>query len=292
MMQPDMSLEALRAIIVGAFPELADSRFRLLAEGWDSIAVDVDDALIFKFPRDADAGRALAMEAALLAAIRPAITTPVPELELFETPRLFSRHRKLAGEHLLAADYDLLSGEDRRHLARAMAQFFAEIHGLDPGVMEAAGATPLGGWPNPDNIRSRALPLLPPNQRELAARTIAAWQALPPDPLGTTYGFFDGHGWNMAFDHDSKRLNGIYDFADSGFGPLHQEFVYPSLVSADLTARIMGEYEAMTGKVLDRERINLLTGILHLTELAWQADDPQHLVPMLLRFYGNWAARQ
>ena len=45
--------------------------------------------------------------------------------------------------------------------------------------------------------------------------------AMPPDPLGTVYGFFDGHGWNMAFDHARGRLNGIFDFGDSGFGPLH-----------------------------------------------------------------------
>ena len=286
-----LSLEPLRAIIIAAFPQLAASRFSLLAEGWDSLAVDVDDDWIFKFPREPDVEKTLAMEARLLAAIGPALSMPVPELELFTTPRLFSRHRKLRGEHLLTAQYDALPIEDRDHLATAMAQFFAQLHDLDPAMMAAAGATPLDGWPAPDYILSRAVPRLPPGQRELAEQTIAAWQALPPDPYGTIYGFFDGHGWNMAFDHASNRLNGIFDFADSGFGPLHQEFVYPSLVSADLTARIVTAYEAMTGRVLDRARINLLTGILHLTEIAWQ-EDGGDMLPTLLGFYANWAARQ
>ena len=288
---PDISLDQLRTIIVDRFPELAGASFALLAEGWDSVAVDVDDRLIFKFPRNDDADRALAMEARLLAAIRPAIATPVPDIDLFEQPRRYSRHHKLRGEHLLTADYDRLPVEDRQHLAEAMAQFFAELHGLDPAVMAAAGATPLEGWPAPDYILTRAVPLLPAEQRGLAEATIAAWQALPPDPHGTVYGFFDGHGWNMAFDHSSKRLNGIYDFADSGFGPLHQEFVYPSLVSADLTARIIDAYEVRTRRVLDRGRINLLTGILHLTEIAWMADGGE-LLPTLLGFYANWAGRQ
>ncbi|MDB5528885.1 MAG: hypothetical protein JWR51_1988 [Devosia sp.] len=52
----------------------------------------------------------------------------------------------------------------------------------------------------------------------------------------------------------------------------------------------MTEYEALTGRVLDRERINLLTGILHLTEVAWEADGA--LLPTLLGFYANWAGRQ
>lgn len=289
--EPTVSLELLRALIVAAFPELAGSRFNLLAEGWDSLAVDVDDAWIFKFPREPAAEKALAMEARLLAVIGPAVSLPVPKLELFTTPRLFSRHRKLPGEHLLTAQYELLPIADRDHLAVAMAEFFAQLHGLDPAMMTAAGATPLDGWPQPDDIVTRALPLLPPAQRGLAEQTLAAWQALPPDTHGTIYGFFDGHGWNMAFDHSTNRLNGIFDFADSGFGPLHQEFVYPSLVSADLTARIVTNYERLTGRVLDRARINLLTGILHLTEIAWQADGGE-MLPTLLGFYANWAARQ
>jgi aminoglycoside phosphotransferase (APT) family kinase protein len=277
-------------IIVKAFPELAGGQFSLLTEGWDSVAVDVDDTLIFKFPRETGTEQSLIREARLLAVIGPAITTPVPKLELFDSPRLFSRHRKLKGEHLLTADYVRLPDADRQRLAEEMAAFFAQLHALDSQSMAAAGAAPLDGWPEPDYILQRAVPLLPAEQRWLAQRTIAAWQQLPPDPLGTVYGFFDGHGWNMAFDHERRRLNGIYDFADSGFGPLHQEFVYPNLISPDLTARIVTEYETLTGRVLDRERINLLTGILHLTELAWEAEGT--MLPTLLGFYANWAGRQ
>ncbi|MDB5537039.1 MAG: aminoglycoside resistance protein, partial [Devosia sp.] len=286
------SLDQFRSIIVAAFPELESGRFSLLTEGWDSVAVDVDDALIFKFPREPDAEVALAREAGLLAAIGPAITMPVPELQLLQNPRLFSRHRKLKGEHLLTADYEHLADKERQRLAEEMAAFFAQLHALDREAMAAAGATLLDSWPAPDYILERAVPLLPAERQARAERTIAAWQALPPDPHGTIYGFFDGHGWNMAFDHQRRRLNGIYDFADSGFGPLHQEFVYPSLVSADLTARIMTDYEAITGRVLDRERINLLTGILHLVEIAWEADGTEQMLPTLLGFYANWAGRQ
>src|SRR5690606_20795878 len=127
--------------------------------------------------------------------------------------------------------------------------------------------------------------------RAYAERTVAAWQRLPPDPYGTTYGFFDGHGWNMAFDHARNRLNGVYDFGDSGFGPLHQEFVYPNFVAPDLTARIASEYEALTGRALARRRIDLLSGVLRLSELAELADDPDH-VPAMIGRVADWAARR
>jgi len=77
----------------------------------------------------------------------------------------------------------------------------------------------------------------------------------------------------MAFDHATGRLNGVYDFGDSGFGPLHREFVYPAWISFDLTARIAERYARMTGRSLDLQRIRLLAGMLRLSELADLGDD-------------------
>jgi hypothetical protein len=285
-----MKLEALRAAITASFPEPSSSGLTLLTVGWDRVAVDVDDRLIFKFPRHAAAAKALVSEASLLRVIRPAVTMPVPDLTLYSGPPLFSRHIKLKGEHLLTRQYDLLPLEPRQRLATEMAVFYAELHGLDARDMEAAGAAPIKPWLRPEEILRRAWPVLPPELRLYAERTVSAWQQLPADPYGTTYGFFDGHGWNMAFDHTTNRLNGVYDFADSGFGPLHQEFIHTNLIARDLTARIVAEYEALTGLALDPQRIHLLSGVLRLSELAELADDADHAAAMV-RAVAAWAAR-
>ena len=92
----------------------------------------------------------------------------------------------------------------------------------------------------------------------------------------------------MAFDHERRRLNGIYDFGDSGFGALHQEFIYSNLVSRDLTARIIDRYEALTGLALDRERIELLTGVHRLSELAELADDSEW-VERQVKVVADWS---
>lgn len=193
------------------------------------------------------------------------------------------------GEHLLTAQYELLPVEPRQRLAADMALFYAQLHDLDAGDMETAGAGPIEPWLPPEEVIRKVRPVLPSRIRAYADHTIAAWRQLPPDPYGTTYGFFDGHGWNMAFDHAAKRLNGIYDFGDSGFGPLHQEFIYTNFIGRDLTARIVAEYEALSGLALDRERIDLLSGVLRLSELAELADDPVHVAAMV-QFVADWAA--
>lgn len=283
--------DALRAAIIDAFPELAEARFVFLTVGWDSVAVDVDDRLIFKFPRHEAARKALLKEVALLPVVRNAVTMSVPDIRAHAGPPLFTSHTKIPGDHLERAQYEGLPETARRRLAADLALFHAEMHALDRERMAVAGATAIEPWFPPREILKKALPALPGDLHSYAERTVAAWNHLPPDPHGTVYGFFDGHGWNMAFDFEAGRLNGIYDFADSGFGALHQDFIYSSMISPDLTERVVTEYEVLTGRLLDRRRIALLTGVHRLWELADQIDDPA-LRPDLVANVLDWARHE
>jgi Ser/Thr protein kinase RdoA (MazF antagonist) len=287
----DDSLETYRDVIVRNFPDLARSRFELATAGWHSIAVDVDDRLIFKFPRHEVAERALRGEAALLAAIRPRTGMPVPDLTIHDGPPIFSRHQKLKGDHLVAAEYDQLPEAARNDLAARLGRFYADLHRIPAATMIAAGARPIEAWLAPETIRAKALPVLPAALARYGAETLDAYEQLGTDPYGTVYGFFDGHGWNMAFDHRRNTLTGMYDFADSGIGPLHQEFIYSNLISPDLTARIVTAYETETGRSLDRRRIDVLSGMHRLTELAELADDPEQ-APEMIRYLATWMARR
>jgi aminoglycoside phosphotransferase (APT) family kinase protein len=275
---------------VAAFPDLSDRHCTLAPRGWDSIAVDVGDRLIFKFPRHEAAAERLRKEARLLAEIQPRVAMPVPDMTLVEGPPLFSRHVKLAGDHLTSGVYAATSPAGRERLAGQLARFYAEIHALDRGPLTALGAGPIGAWLPPAEIARVALPRLPQRHRRRAEEALDAYQRLAPDPLGETFGFFDGHGWNMAYDAGRERLNGVYDFGDSGLGPLHQEFIYSSLSSFDLTDRITAAYEGLTGRRLDRARIDLLTGIHGLSELADLGDNSAALAVGVERVVG-WMTR-
>jgi aminoglycoside phosphotransferase (APT) family kinase protein len=281
----------LRAAIVASFPELQSARFTLHTIGCDSFAVDVDDRLIFKFPRHAEAETRLKAEAGLLAVLRSKVTMPLPDQQLHTGPPLFSCHVKLKGEHLLTAHYERLPIKARERLAADVALFFAELHALDPAAMTEAGAGPIGSWLPPDEILRQAWPLLPQQLRGYAERTIKAWDNLEADPHGVTYGHFDSHGWNMAFDHDAARLNGIFDFGDSGFGDLHKEFVPPSWISSDFVERLAKDYEQLTGRAIDLPRVRLICGVLRLSELGGFANDPVRAEAMV-KSVADWAAYQ
>ena len=282
-------LDVLRDVVIAMFPELATAEFSPRTAGWDCFAVAVDDRWIFKLPRRETAQKALVREAQVLAVIRPAVTMPVPDMQVFPGPPMFSRHRMLEGEHLVTADYDRLPETARDRLAADMARFYAELHRLDMKTMEAAGARPISTWLEPEVILRRVWPVLPAELRSFADRTITQCQQLTPDPHGVTFGYFDGHGWNMAFDLARQQLNGIYDFGDCGFGSLHREFIYSDFISTDLTGRIIAKYEGLTGRVLDRRRITLLSGVLRFMELAEFVDDPG-LGPTVIQNVLKWAA--
>ncbi|SDL17546.1 Phosphotransferase enzyme family protein [Modicisalibacter muralis] len=281
-------INTYKETILSVFPQLKGAQFKPLTMGWHSTAVDVDDRLIFKFPKHQVAKRALLKEARLLEVIRPVVSMTVPNIEIHEGPPTFSYHRKLKGDHLLRVEYEGLSEATRQRMAAELARFYAQLHELDAQSMANAGAEAIEAWQTPDAIRAIALPALTPALRSYAEAIVEAFENLPDDPYGTTFGFFDGHGWNMAFDHAQEQLTGIYDFGDSGFGPLHQEFIYSNFISHDLTERIVTEYEALTGRCIDRRRIDILTGQHRLSELAELANDPEH-VGSMVQYVENWA---
>lgn len=271
-------------------PELADARFRVLGRGWHSLALEADGRLVFKFPRSREAQEALLREASLLSVIRPDIALDVPQMRIHRGPPLFSCHRKLPGAHLLPEGYAALSESRRQRLGDVLGRFYADLHRLDITRMREAGAVAVEAWQSVASVRAKALTRLPADLRRAAGPVVAAFEALAPDPLGETFGFFDGHGWNMAFDRRRGMLNGIYDFADAGIGPVHQDFIYSNFISSDLTGRIITAYQERTGRRIDRRRVDLLTAYHRLSELA-QVEGDESLLGEMIGHVRAWLRR-
>lgn len=279
---------ALRAAIASALPDLAIGGFTLLNDGWDSVAVDIDDSWIFKFPKHAAAAARLRMEAGLLGLLGPRLAMPIPRMVLHERPLVFSQHQKLHGTSLESRDYERLTEARRNALAAVMARFYAELHAVPLAEAEAAGAGPIGAWMDPDEIVAVATPLLPARLVPYLRQTMADYAAIPVEAGERVYGFFDGHGWNMAFDHAAGRLNGVFDFADSGFGEIHKDLSYSNFIAPDLTLRIVARYEALTGRSIDRNRVMLYSAAQRLWELASIGDGADYVADRL-RAVEVWA---
>ena len=256
-----------RALVISTLPQFAGGRFETLAQGWDSVALECD-GWIFKFARTSEAEARLRREATLLGFLKPRITMPLPHMTLWDGPVPFSQHLKIAGESLESEAYALLDEGPRNALAMRMAQLYAELHALPLSRMQQLGAVGVDPWMAPDAILEGAEAKLQRGYKGFLARTVAAYRKLTISGDELVFGYFDGHGWNMAFDHQTGMLNGVFDFADAGFGARHRDLCYSNWISADLTLRIIARYEQLTGRKVDTDLVMLYTSALRLAELA------------------------
>jgi aminoglycoside phosphotransferase (APT) family kinase protein len=279
-----VDLEPFRARIASVAPDLARLPLTAMSDGWDSLAIDAGGAWVFKFPRHAAGTERLRREARLLSLVRRHVSLQVPELVLHEGDEPFSQHRKIPGRSLESADYARLDALERDALAETLAVFYAELHAIPVAEAEAAGAPPGPKWMPASEILERVRPTIPAHLRDFLETTMAAYDAIPADDA-TIYGYFDGHGWNMAFDHEAGRLNGCYDFADSGIGPRHQDLSYTNWIARDLTLRIIARYERLAGIEVNRDRVMLYSAALRFDELAHAFGDPADR----LRAVEDWA---
>ena len=282
----------IAAEVARRLPGFAGRDFVALDPGFDSSACCAEGpdgrTWCFRFPRTAIAETRLRREAAVLAALRPHVAMAVPDLTLHDGRPPFTAHPFIPGIALTPEVWSGLPDAARDGLARDLARFAADLHAIPLDLMRAAGAGRPPAWLPVGAVRDLALPCLPPALRIRAEAVLSAFAALSPDPLGEVFSHFDGHGWNMAFDPDQERLNGVFDFGDSGIGPVHQDFIYSAFISPELTERMVLHYAAITGRTPDLNRIRILTGAYRLQELAEGKDDPVH-GPDQIRNVEEWA---
>ena len=264
---PAAEIARYRAHVIGTLPQFAGGQFTTLTQGWDSVALECD-GWIFKFARTPEAEVRLRREVALLQFLKPRVTMPLPHMVFNDGPVPFSQHLKIPGSSLESADYLRLGEGQRNALATRMAQLYAELHVLPLNRMQQVGATGVDPWMAPDDIIAGAGPRLPRGYKGFLDRTVSAYRKLAITGDELVYGYFDGHGWNMAFDHEMGLLNGVFDFADSGFGARHRDLSYSNWISADLTLRIIDRYEELTRRTVNRDLVMLYSSALRLAELA------------------------
>lgn len=268
-MNPTILPEYVAAI--GAVrPDLRDLPMVLHSRGWDSNAVEVGDT-IFKFPKRDEAVARLRREAGFLALVRPRVPLTVPDMVLHEEPMVFSQHGMIPGGIIETAGYEALGEAGKQGMAERLAGFYAALHTIPVHEAVAVGAEPKAEWPNGAEVLPLLEDRLPREHMSFAERAFAAYALLPEEVQ--VFGYFDGHGWNMAFDHERGVLNGVYDFADAGIGPASREFTYSNLTAPDLTERMIPIYERLSGRRIDRRTVALRTSVQHLSELAEFEDD-------------------
>ena len=196
--------------------EFPGSRIAREGDGQLSVALRVGDDLVVRFPKHALGIERLRFEVRLLDALRPRLTTPVPDIVRVELDRpagsAFVAHRAIPGRILRGRDIAAMAPERVSAVASRVATFLRELHALTARAHEAGvPERPLAGFAA--DLLAEVDELLGdrigPVARQRAERELAALAAVQPR---------DDHvlchtdiGGNVLFDEATDAI-AVIDF--------------------------------------------------------------------------------
>jgi len=257
--QGRVDLAALIARIRGEFPDLAFDRAKLNDFGDDHAAVFLDEAWVFRFPRNAEVAAHTATERRLLDALRPVSPIAVPAYERISASGDFGGYRMIAGQDLSEALFASLAANVQARVLDEIGRFLFALHGLPAELVAAGGnasdgdaARYVGAY---RRRRARLAAVLGPDLLAAADRFYAAL----PGAVATTQAavthrdFTEDH---ILLAPDGERLAGVIDFTDAALGDPACDFTFLWAYGDDAPARVARAYgdEASTAGLLARSR--------------------------------------
>lgn len=212
-------------VIEMQFPAMVPAHVVRLGEGCDSVAFQVNDDWVFRFPKSDDTAAQFAIEAGLLPRIAPRLPLPVPLFRFngapsAEFPRVFCGYRKLPGEPAIR-----LPGEvPFEAFARPIACFLTALHAVPIEHAVSAGVPRQSLLETIEELRAEALADLPRVREVDVAAPVEAWRAFletPPDASRERRAVLlhnDFAAEHLLLDNASATITGVIDWSDVAIG--------------------------------------------------------------------------
>lgn len=231
MMDNDLYINLIRR----NFPHIAIQTARPITRGWDSFVLDVNDALIFRFPLRDDVIPYIEKEMRLLPELEQWLSVPVPHFTYSgqgdeNYPYSFVGYPKIGG---LSLEDERVTREQLAILAPALATFLNELHGFPIGQARqliVEGHTP-EQWRERyqeryEDIRKRVFPLL---AADLCTQSARHWEAFLQNESLFTFQpaliHCDLNCEHIYCDPERGKLTGVIDWGDATIGDPALDFV-------------------------------------------------------------------
>jgi aminoglycoside 2''-phosphotransferase len=278
-----MFTEDYGQIIAACFPDLAIVSCDVHSQGWDSVAVVVNNALIFRFPKRHDVEPQYQIERRLLPALDSALPLPIPDVAFFwpgggAYPGTFIGHHLIAGAPLAN---EHLTPEHTAGIAQQLSQFLSALHRFPINQATRLGVPTFdeAGWREHyqdqfAQIQSHVLPLLDEVAR---ARIMRDWQAFLADKTHFQAALIhhDLADEHILYDPACSLINGIIDWSDTAIGDPAIDFT--GLLAAygeDFTERVLAHYQGEVDASF-RDRMHFYRGVMPLNTVLFGLDTAQ-----------------
>lgn len=222
----EITCEQAAELIAGQFPELAPVRCAPFGIGWDNVALLVNDAYVFRFPRRQLGADLNETEFRLMPSIAPLLPMPVSAAIFVGAANAkfkwsFGGYRMIPGRTACRAN---LTPAQRIDLAEPIAKFLRALHNLDINFASAngAGPDPLGRFDFPRRINQAREQLDYMREHQLFDKVdalLAIVDSTPTDfrPRADVLVHGDLYARHLVVD-DARKLTGIIDWGDVHLG--------------------------------------------------------------------------
>ena len=298
------SLGLYRRSIEKCFPRIQIRDWKPILEGWDSIVVEVNGELLFKFPRRPEVRAQLEKERLLLPELGKVLPVPVPRI-LFvgavegTDDTQFIGYRKIDGVELTS---ELASSVTGQQLALELSRFLSELHRFPVPEALRLKVPDLGAarWRQEyrdyyDRQRRGVFPLLKQNAQEKAH---ALWDGFLSEEDNFAFGpvliHRDLGGEHVLCDPDQGSVAGVIDWGDAAIGDPAIDFAGLLLdCGAEFAQAVLAGYEGQVDKTFWSRVVfyaRIVGGLEALYGLV--VDDESHVQRGLERLHrdlANWA---
>jgi len=226
--------ELAKSLVEMAFPTLKPVSVREFDVGWDNSVFLVNNSFVFRFPRRRIAVPLMESEVRLLPWLSEHVPLPTPDPCYVGTPSpdypyVFAGYTLIPGHTITDAN---VTDDERRTMARPLAQFLAALHSVSPDEARTRGAPPdpvcrLDATRHKptavDRLSSLPEDLIP---RSIKARLRSLLDSLPAikEPSSNTLVHGDLHGSQILVSDDAHELAGVIDWGDMHLGDPASDF--------------------------------------------------------------------
>lgn len=259
----------------GDFPELRFEQTRIIGQGWHHTAVEVNDSVIFRIPREVHEhpANSVAYEVAILEHLAETLPVTIPTPVYISPDGTYYGYPKLPGEVLMDL-YPTFSEEEKDQLVEDWVDTAIAIHrGVSVDMARRLGI------PNFDESHDEEEPAteagllltlegLDKSVIEFARRTREAAVVINMEEH-ISFLHNDLQFQNFLVDPDTRRITGLFDWTDVCIGPLAREFSLGEWVRDETQLeKAIALYRRKTGIRVDMNQARLLKHLEEVSDLA------------------------
>ena len=254
------------------FPELGDVHpCRSLGSGFNSVAVETANGIIFRIAKNEAAGKRYAKEVRLLPRLARVVPTAVPEPRWYAEsaegfPFGLIGYKRIDGQPL---EPEMLATGSEQQLAADLARFLLALHTFplpEARILGVPGREP--GQQRFESLHHNVMPALKASLTAADRRTVSLWwDTFLADERMHQYKPVLCHGdlWceNILVDDRADRVVGVVDFEAAALSDPAQDFAALLHLGQGFANRVIDSYVSAGGQ-LDRDYLHRIRRIWEL----------------------------